>query len=209
MSRPHEDRENHTLVDHRPGGDDVSFVVDSWYAIEIAHVKRTRIDAAISAYESMIEKSRATEADAGIAAVFSAVSDREILALCEVRGHDAYRRMASAWDDHHRFAAGHAVAESRTLGLYRVAQTLGDVSVVADASDAYIFERTPRNGLSERPARNDVTAALGFRGVVAFLSDDGNRSLLIYRFEHLDQFAAIRATSAAQTEHVRPVKTFS
>jgi hypothetical protein len=209
MPRPHEDRERHTLTDHRPGGETIAFEAGSWFAVEIARVKRERLGAALSAYESMIERARTSSGEARCAAVFSAATGREVLALVGVAGHEEFRQLASAWDDHHRFANGHAVTESRTLGLYRVERTAGDVSIDPASTDAYVFERMARDRNVPVPIVTDVSAALGFRGVVAFRSDDGNRSILIYRFENLGQFELLRIAPAPHTEHMRPVKTFS
>jgi hypothetical protein len=39
MSRPHEDRQGHTLVDHRLGGLPMTFPNGSWLAIGVGRVK--------------------------------------------------------------------------------------------------------------------------------------------------------------------------
>ena len=58
MARPHEDLERHTPVDHHPGGPPIEFAVGAWCAIVIAHVKAERVEAALSSYETLIEKAR-------------------------------------------------------------------------------------------------------------------------------------------------------
>ena len=56
MSRPHEDRERHTSTDHTSGGSIVILTPGSWWAIDVLRVAAERSDAAIAAYETLIER---------------------------------------------------------------------------------------------------------------------------------------------------------
>jgi hypothetical protein len=124
VSRPHEDRERHTLVDHRPGGVPVTFTVGSWLAIGTARVKAERNDACVAAYETLAEEARTSNVHAGPAAVFASVNGRRVVTMVGVRGHDGFHQLTAAWDDHHRNAEHRVIAESVSFALYNVAATI-------------------------------------------------------------------------------------
>ena len=102
MPRPHEDLERHTPTDHRPGGVPIGFPQGVWVAIDVAHVKADRVGAGISAYETLIEKARKSSSmKARSAVVLRSANNRRLIALVEIEGHEAFRHLKSAWDDHH------------------------------------------------------------------------------------------------------------
>src|ERR1700681_818925 len=107
MPRPHEDLERHTPTDHRPGGPPIGFAQGAWVAIDVAHVKADRVGAGISAYETLIEKARKSSMKARSAVVLRSVNNRRVIALVEIEGHEAFRHLKSAWDDHHLKAERH------------------------------------------------------------------------------------------------------
>jgi hypothetical protein len=220
MPRPHEDLERHTPTDHRPGGPPIGFAQGAWVAIDVAHVKADRVGAGISAYETLIEKARKSSMKARSAVVLRSVNNRRVIALVEIEGHEAFRHLKSAWDDHHLKAERHAVAESSSLALYRVAASDGDTSFDPASKDAYAFEHVTRAPERVRALSIAIAAAQGFRGVLVFGSDDASASAIVYRFEHSAELDAFRESAAAvqvlgpvgasgeTVWAVRPVKTF-
>lgn len=221
MPRPHEDLERHTGVDHRPGGPLVQFVPGAWCAIEVAHVAKDRVEAALSAYETLIEKARASATKAHAAAIFRSVNDRRVIALVELGGHDAFLHLKSAWDDHHLTAEHRAVAESSSLALYQLAASAGGTILDPVSKDAYAFEHIAREPDRVRAIVGAITAAQGFLGALIFGTDDAIASALVYRFEHAANIDAFRESPAAQRilgpvgaegesiSAVHPVKTFA
>lgn len=192
MTRPHEDLQRHTPVDHRPGGPPIQLPVHTWCAIDIVHVKSDRVDAGLSAYETLIEQARRTPAmKAKSAAILRSADRRRVFVLVEVGGHDGFAHLRSAWDDHHLQAEHRTVAESSTLALYRVISATGECALDPQSKDVYAVATAQ-------------TAAEGFRGALLFASDDATKSFAIYRFEHAAQIEGLRP--AAQPVH--PVKTF-
>jgi hypothetical protein len=220
MTRPHEDLERHTPTDHRPGGVPVTFAPGTWCAIDIAHVKADRVDAGISAYETMIEKARTSAIKAHGAAILRSVNNRRVIALLGVNGHDAFRHLKTAWDDRHLSAERHAVAESSTLALYQVAASDGHATIDPASHDSYAFERVARDPAHVRALTSAIGTADGFRGLLVFGTDDATASVVVYRFEHAPQLVAFRESAAAQqilgllsdtgdaASPVHPVKTF-
>jgi hypothetical protein len=193
MTRPHEDLERHTLVDHRPGGVPISFAPGSWCAIDVVHIKADRVGAGIAAYETLIEKARAASLGVRVAAVLRAANDRRVIALVGLEGHEAFRHLRSAWDDHHLVAERRDVAESSALALYRVATNSGDASIDPASKDAYAYAGVVRGA--------QVIGALA-RGALVFESDGGDSSIIIYRFARAEELDG--ETMMA----VRPVRTF-
>lgn len=194
--RPHEDLERHTPVDHRPGGVPITFAPGAWCAIDVVHMKAERVDAGIAAYETLIEKARKASLGVRVAAVLRSVNHRRVIALVELEGHEAFRQLQSSWDDHHLVAARRDVAESSTLGLYRVAASSGDASIDPESKDAYVF------ALQAAPPQ-----AHGYRGLLVFGSDAGDHSAILYRVAHLADFDGLRADGDT-TSAVHPVRTF-
>ena len=205
MTRPHEDLQHHTAVDHRPGGPPVQFPVHRWCAIDVVHVKSDRIQAGLSAYETLIEQARTSAVKAGAAAILRSADDRRVFALVEVAGHDAFAHLQSAWDDHHLQAEHRTVAESSALALYQVVSATGDCALDPRSKDAYACEQislAPREAVAILEA---LKTEQGFRGALLFATDDATKSFTLYRFEHAAQIAGPRP--AAQAVH--PVKTFA
>jgi hypothetical protein len=144
LARPHEDREKHTLVDHRDGGLPVAFAPESWVAIGIAHVKADRNDACVAAYETLVEKARTSNVHANPAAIFASQNERRVVTMVGVQGHDGFRHLSAAWDDHHRNAQHRAISESVSFALYKVVAHTGNADVDPAAHDAYVYERAER-----------------------------------------------------------------
>lgn len=157
-----------------------------------------RAGAAVSSYETLIEKARASTPKAHEAAVLRSRNDRRVIALLRLDGHEAFRHLTSAWDDHHLLAERHAVAESMSLALYRLATATGEAVIDPTSSDAYAFERLLLSAERVRAAITSIAGAPGFRGVCVFGSDDDTSSALFYRFTHIDEIEAFRATPEAQ-----------
>lgn len=199
MSRPHEDRERHTLVDHTPGGDSVAFNAGSWVTIGVARVKSERNDASVSAYETLIEHARtSSNVHAGAAAVFAAADGRRVVTMVGVRGHDGFHHLQAAWDDHHRFAEHRAISESVSFELLEVAAVTGDTAIDPSTHDIYVFERIKRAVSSTA----DLFAALGasddFRGAIVFVADgaNGDETIVLTRFAHIAEYETVRAGRA-------------
>jgi hypothetical protein len=220
MTRPHEDLERHTPTDHRPGGVPITFAPGTWCAIDVAHVKADRVNAGISAYETLIEKARTSAVKAHGAAILRSVNNRRVIALIGINGHDAFRHLKTAWDDHHLSAERHAVAESSTLALYQVAASGGQATIDPASKDSYAFEHVARDPNHVRALIAATGAVQGFRGLLVFGTDDATASAVVYRFEHAAQLDAFRQSAAAQqilgmvgdmgetASPVHPVKTF-
>lgn len=197
MARPHEDRERHTLVDHRPGGVLIAFPAGSWVVLGVARVKADRSDACIAAYESLVEKARTSNVHAGPAAVLAARDGRRVVTLVGVRGHDGFRHLAAAWDDHHRFAQHRAIAESVSLGLFEVAAAIGTAAFDPASHDAIAYERfdRPLPNVAGLFAANGVPA--DFHGATILHGDDGAGTVLFTDFAHVEAYEAFRTGRAA------------
>lgn len=214
-----EDRERHTSVDHRPGGPPAAFARDTWCAIDILHVTAERGEAAVSTYETLIEKAHTSAAKARAAAVLRSANHRRVIAIVGLEGHDGFAHLASAWDAHHLYAEHHAVAESVSLALYQVKESAGEVSIDPASHDVYAFERTAIDAAQVATLIAPLTTAAGFRGALVFGGDSGGAAI-VYRFEHAAEIDAFRAGAAARKVlgaegssgdaefAVHPVKTF-
>jgi hypothetical protein len=197
MNDSHEDRERHTFVDHRPGGLPTAFAPGAWCAIDIVHVTAERAEAAVSTYETLIEKAQNSAAKAQAAAVLRSVNHRRVIAIIGLEGHAGFAHLASAWDAHHLFAERHAVAESVALALYQVKESAGEVFIDPATHDAYAFERTAADAVKVATLIEPLTAAAGFRGVLVFGGDTGGAAI-VYRFEHAAEIDAFRTGAAAR-----------
>lgn len=194
MPRPHEDRERHTAADHRAGGPTIVLAPVSWWAIAVAHVAAARADAGTAAYETLIEKARSSAAKVQEAIVLRSHDRRRVIALLHLGGHEAFRHLSAAWDDHHLFAERRAVAESRSLALYRLEATEGEFAIDPASTDAYAFERVLSDREQTRAVAAPIAAAPGFRGASTFSADDDRASIIVYRFAHARDIEAFRAT---------------
>ncbi len=197
MSRPHEDRQRHTLVDHRPGGSRVSFGVGSWCAIDIAAVKSSRALAALSAYETLIEKMPAADPARQCSALFRSIDHRRVVAFVELRGHAEFRHLAASWDDHHLYAEHRASAESTNLALFRIMTAAGDARIDPASPDRYLLENVSVPAARVGGLLKAMALALGYRGVILASSDDETSSIIVYRFEHEAEFEAFRTSPPA------------
>jgi hypothetical protein len=207
MTRPHEDLERHTPVDHRPGGVPVTFAPGAWCAIDVVHMKADRVGAGIAAYETLIEKARTSPLGVRVAAVLRSVNDRRVIALVDLEGHEAFRHLQSSWDDHHLVAERRDVAESSSLALYRLAASSGDASIDPQSKDAYAFEQVARGSHPASALATAAAKANGFRGVLVFESDGDDRLVVVYRFGHAADVDALRADGETISA-VHPVRTF-
>jgi hypothetical protein len=196
LSRPHEDRKRHTLVDHRPGGLPVTFPNGSWLVIGVAHVKAERSDACVAAYETLVEKARTSNVHAGSAVVMTSHNGRRVVTMVGVRGHDGFRHLAAAWDDHHRFAEHRAIAESVSLALYEVAASAGDTVLDPASHDTFVYEQFERSvpGIVDVYAASD--ALPDFRGAMILRGDDGRSTVVISHFVNSESYAAFRTSRA-------------
>ena len=153
MSRPHEDRQRHTATDHHAGGPAIVFAPGAWWAIAVVHVTAERADAAIASYETLVEKARTSAARVHEAAILRSQNHRRVIVLLHLDGHEGFRHIGAAWDDHHLVAQRHDVAESRSLTLYRLAANLGDAAIDPASTDALAFEQFSTTSNGCRPSR--------------------------------------------------------
>ncbi len=198
MPRPHEDLQHHTLTDHSPGGPPIALAPGSWWAIEVGHVAADRADAAIASYETLIEKARTSSAKGGDGLILCSHNHRRVIALLHLEGHDGFRRLASAWDEHHLVAQRHAIAESRSLLLYRLSRAEGDAVIDPASSDALAFEQVRIGAEKVADLAATLAAAPGFRGAFVFGPDDDGYTSIVYHFAHLPEIEAFRATAHAE-----------
>jgi hypothetical protein len=207
MSRPHEDRRRHTPTDHHAGGPAIVFSPAAWWAVAVVHVTAERADAGIASYETLVEQARTSAARAHEAAILRSHNHRRVIVLLHLDGHDAFRHLSAAWDDHHLVAERHAIAESRSLKLYRLAATLGDAAIDPASTDAVAFEQISA-GLERIDAvTNSLAAAPGFKGASTLSSDDDSASAIICRFARVEDIGAFRASETLYPVHV--VRTFA
>jgi hypothetical protein len=192
MTRPHEDLQRHTAVDHKPGGPAIRFAPNDWCAIDVVHVKSDRVDAGLSSYETLVEQARTSSAKARQAALLRSLDNRRVIVLVALGGHDDFRHLKSAWDDHHLRAQKHAVAESSTFALYQLAHGIGTVSFDPQANNVYAVEHIAVDATKAQAIARTTAEAPGFQGALVFGSDDGNASVLIYQFEHPSEFEVAR-----------------
>jgi hypothetical protein len=197
LSRPHEDRERHTLVDHRPGGSPAAFTVGSWLAIGIARVKAERNDACIAAYETLVEKASTSNVHAGPAAVFASDNGRRVVTMVGVRGHDGFRHLAAAWDDHHRSEQHRVIAESVSFALYEVAAGFGAADIDPASHDVYVYERLERPVPRAPELFSSLDAGTDFLGATVFRGGDPTATVILSRFAHLAAYDAFRTGRAA------------
>ncbi len=197
MSRPHEDRERHTLVDHRPGGSPILFRADSWLAIGTARVKAERSDACVAAYETLAEEAQTSNVHAGPAAIFASANGRRVVTMVGVRGHDGFRHLTAAWDDRHRRAEHRVIAESVSFALYEVAASIAAADIDPTSHDFYTYEHVAR------PVARvcDLFAGLGpatdFRGATIVHDDGDTATVVLSRFAHVAAYNVFRSSRDA------------
>ena len=206
MSRPHEDRQRHTATDHHAGGPAIVFEPGAWWAIAVVHVTAERADAAIASYETLVEKARTSAARVHEAAILRSQNHRRVIVLLHLDGHEGFRHLGAAWDDHHLVAQRHDVAESRSLTLYRLAANLGDAAIDPASTDALAFEQFSDDLERMQAVTSPIAAAPGFRGASTLRSDDDTTAAIIYRFANVEEIGAFRASETLYPVHV--VRTF-
>jgi hypothetical protein len=185
MSRPHEDRENHTLVDHRGGGSAVAFATGGWVAIGVARVRADRNDACVSAYETLVEKALASNVHGDPAIVFASQNERRVVVMVGVPGHDAFAHLSAAWDDHHRNAQHRVISESVSFALYKIVAHTGIADVDPAASDAYEYERVDRPVPHVDELFSALEASLDFRGATVLYDEAASATVIVSRFSHI------------------------
>ena len=206
MSRPHEDRQHHTATDHHAGGPAIVFAPGAWWAIGVVHVTAERADAAIASYETLVENARTSAARVHEAAILRSQNHRRVIVLLHLDGHEGFRHLGAAWDDHHLVAQRHDVAESRSLTLYRLAANLGDAAIDPASTDALAFEQFSDNLERMQAVTSSIAAAPGFRGASTLRSDDDSTAAIVYRFANVEEVGAFRASETLYPVHV--VRTF-
>ncbi|MGC2632876.1 MAG: hypothetical protein WA215_01555 [Candidatus Cybelea sp.] len=206
MSRPHEDRQRHTATDHHAGGPAIVFAPGVWWAIAVVHVTAERADAAIASYETLVEKARTSAARVHEAAILRSQNHRRVIVLLHLDGHEGFRHLGAAWDDHHLVAHRHDVAESRSLTLYRLVANLGDAAIDPASTDALAFEQFSDDLERMQAVTSSIAAAPGFRGASTLRSDDDTTAAIIYRFAHVEEIGAFRPSETPYPVHV--VRTF-
>ncbi len=173
------------------------FTVGSWLAIGVALVKAERNDACIAAYETLVEKARTSNVHADPAAVFASDNGRRVVAMVGVRGHDGFRHLAAAWDDHHRSEQHRVIAESVSFALYEVAASIGAADIDPASHDVYEYERWER----PVPRASELFTSLGvepdFRGATVFQGDGATATVILSRFAHRAAYDAFRTGRAA------------
>lgn len=206
MSRPHEDRRHHTATDHHAGGPAIVFTPPAWWAIAVVHVAAERADAGIASYETLVEQARTSAARVQEAAILRSDNHRRVIVLLHLDGHDGFRHLCAAWDDHHLVAERHDVAESRSLTLYSLATNLGDAAIDPTSTDALAFEQFSAGLERIHAVTSAIAAAPGFRGASTLRNDDDSSSAIIYRFAQVEEIRAFRASETLYPVHV--VRTF-
>ncbi len=199
MSRPHEDRERHTLVDHHRGGPAVAFSVGGWLAIGTVRVAAERNDACISAYETLIDEVH-RNVHAGLAVIFASENARRVVTMVGLRGHEGFGHLKAAWDDHHRFAQHRAMSESEVLELFTVGTSIGAADIDPASSDAYVFERIVRPVAHVSELFASLSGSSDFRAATIFNADGGaGPTILLLRFAHIAAYDVFRHSRGAAT----------
>ena len=129
-----------------------------------------------------------------------------MIVLLHLDGHEGFRHLCAAWDDHHLVAERHDVAESRSLTLYSLAATLGDAAIDPASTDAVAFEQFSSGLERIHAVTSAIAAAPGFRGASTLRTDDDGASVIIYRSANVEEIRAFRASETLYPVHL--VRTF-
>ncbi len=130
----------HTDVDHKSGGPDVELAdAKGWVAVAEFDVKPDRQQAEISALETRIELFR-HERHVGPSFVFASRDKHRVGAFLWLGGHDAFRSLQSAWDQHAQHLARTDKAESGKLFLCTCRSTTGNPTFEVEGSDVVTFD---------------------------------------------------------------------
>lgn len=169
----------HTNVDHREAGPDVELTAsNAWVAVAEFDTKSDRQRAVVSSLETRIELFR-RERHVASSFVMSSRDGHRVVALLWISGHDDFRSLQSAWDQHELPLARRDKAESSRLLLCRCTATSGDPTFAVNGSDILTFEE----GLGLALPGGDDETVLGS----ALLADDTNEHvILITRRTHED-----------------------
>ncbi len=131
---------HHTLADQRPGGAPLALTAgpDAWVAFVEVHAPRERVDAAVSAIETMIE-SFAHKHPIGGAAVLQGHDAPRVVAFIRIGGHDVYRRLTAAWDEFKLDLEGRKASEHLTMSLWRIVRADEDFVLDPAANESYVI----------------------------------------------------------------------
>ncbi len=176
----------------------MTFTVGSWLAIGIARVKAERNDACISAYETLAaQEARTTSVHAGPAVVLASANGRRVVTMVGLRGHDGFRHLTAAWDDHHRNAQHRVIAESVSFALYEVAASIGVADIDPASHDAYTYERVGRSVSRVCELFSSLGASPDFRGATVCHDDGDTATVMLSRFAHVAAYDVFRASRDA------------
>jgi hypothetical protein len=159
----------HTGVDHRSIGPDVELAdAKGWVAVAEFDVKPDRQQAEISALETRIELFR-RERHVESSFVFASRDKHRVGAFLWIDGHDAFRSLQSAWDQHAQHLARTDKAESGRLFLCTCKSTTGNPTFEVEGSDVITFDALAPAAVGEAVAyAASESAVLG----TALLADD-------------------------------------
>jgi hypothetical protein len=130
----------HTDVDHRSAGPDVDIAeAKGWVAVAEFGVKPDRQQAEISALETRVELFR-RERHIGASFVIASRDKHRVGAFLWLGGHDAFRSLESAWDQHALHLARTDKAESSKLFLCTCKSTTGNPTFEVEGSDVVTFD---------------------------------------------------------------------
>ncbi|HTW85454.1 MAG TPA: hypothetical protein VMD91_15400 [Candidatus Sulfotelmatobacter sp.] len=171
----------HTTVDHRPGGLDVDIEASSaWIAVGVFDAKAGREPAVLSSVETMIEQF-ARERPVPSAFVMASRDGHRVVAFLWLAGHDAFRALQSAWDQHHLHLAREDKAESMRLALCHCTATSGDPLFEIGTTEVVTFEEhTGANAVL--PSGDDDTVL----GRALLVDDVAQHSFVLSRFSRYD-----------------------
>ncbi|MGB8267358.1 MAG: hypothetical protein WCE44_13585 [Candidatus Velthaea sp.] len=130
----------HTNVDHRQRGPDVEILAGkTWIAIAEFTARPDRQEAVISAVETRIELFRQKHHVAPSFLIASRDGHR-VIAFLGVSGHDEFRELQSAWDQHEQHLARTDKAEASKLVLCHCTATSGDPTFSVGSTDVLTFD---------------------------------------------------------------------
>ncbi len=130
----------HTNVDHRETGPDLALAASgAWIALAEFHTKPDRQHAAIAAAETRIELFQ-RERHVTSALVMASNDGHRVVALLWIGGHDDFRSLQSAWDQHQQHLAHTDKAASWKMWLCRCTATSGDPTFEVGGPEVVTFE---------------------------------------------------------------------
>ncbi|MGD1068164.1 MAG: hypothetical protein ABR975_15250 [Vulcanimicrobiaceae bacterium] len=135
----------HTTVDHREGGLDVAVGASSgWIALAQFHTKPERQAAVLASVETLMEQF-GHERPVAEAFVMASRDGHRVIAFLWLGGHDAFRALQSAWDQHHRHLAREHKEEALKIALCHCTATSGEALFAVGGKDVVTFAELPAN----------------------------------------------------------------